>query len=217
MRIIMLPQYTALLDQERQEVFRKLHHFANRFVLAGGTAIMMQIGHRQSFDFDCFSEKTLPENLVQHTKNIFGRSIYLQYKTSEQLTFKTNKGISITFVYHPYKLLRKPIKTPFISLFHLDDLATNKAYTIGRRAAWRDYVDLFFLLKRNLYNLEKVIKLTEKKFPNEFNEKLFLQQLVYFDDLDIIPMVFIKDKYSEKQIQSFLSQKVEEYLKQKLG
>lgn len=37
------------LDSERKRVFDKLAAFADTFVLAGGTAIMLQIGHRKSY------------------------------------------------------------------------------------------------------------------------------------------------------------------------
>lgn len=209
--------YLDQLDQERQEFFRKLKSFANDFVLAGGTATMLQIGHRKSFDFDCFTQDSLPATLTRKVRKVFETSLFPIVDTSEQLMFKTSKNIKITFVSHPYDPLRPPLSTSSISLFHLDDLAANKAYTIGRRGAWRDYVDLFFFLKWNLYDIEKIISLTQKKFAGEFNQKLFLEQLVYFDDLSIIPTEFLKESYSVRQIQSLLSQKVEEYLKKILG
>lgn len=213
----MLLRYMDQLDPERLEVFEKLAAFSSSFVLAGGTAIMFQIGHRKSYDFDCFSLGTLPDNLIRKVRSVFGPKIYPEYRTSEQLTFKTGKGISLTFVYHPYKHVRKPIKTSSISVFHLDDLVANKAYTIGRRAAWRDYVDIFFFLKWKLYDIGKIISLTQKKFGNEFNEKLFFEQLVYFSDLEITPSVFIKESYTPDEIQSFFSKTVADYLKKVLG
>jgi hypothetical protein len=92
------------------------------------------------------------------------------------------------------------------------DFVAYKVYNFNHNAAWRDYVDIFFFLKWDLYPLEKIISLTKQKFGQEFNEKLFLEQLVYFKDLEIIETTFLKEAYSTKQIQSFLSKKVEEYL-----
>ena len=126
------------------------------------------------------------------------------------------KNIEISFVCHPYKPLQKFIETDSISLFHLDDLAANKAITIGKRGAWRDYVDLFFLLRKKLYSIDTLITLAEKKFAGMFSEKLFLEQLVYFDDLDIATIVFIKESYKEKEIKSFLEKQVEEYVRKRL-
>lgn len=213
----MLLQYMDRLSSERQEVFSKLKSFSPQFVLAGGTAIMLQIGHRLSFDFDCFSDNILPNTLLYKTKKIFGRFIKIEFQTSEIIAIKNQKGVEISFVWHPYKALRSPLQTESISLFHLDDLVTNKALTIGRRGAWRDYIDLFFFLKWNLYDLEEIINLSLKRFGGEFNEKLFLQQLVYFDDLKIVPTTFLKESYTDKEIQSYLEKEVESYLAKLLG
>lgn len=212
----MLLQYLEKLSPERQEVFKSLKHFSKNFILAGGTAIMLQIGHRLSYDFDCFSIRPIPSNLLRQIKKVFGIYILPRIRTSEQITFPTKNNIEVTFVNHPYKLLQKPISTDSISLFSLDDLVANKAYTIGRRGVWRDYLDLFFFLKWQLYSIDRINVLAKKKFKGEFNEKLFLEQLVYFDDLIVVPMDFIKESYTEKEIKLFLEKQVEEYIKQRL-
>jgi len=212
----MLLQYLDRLDKERQEVFKQLKYFNRTFVLAGGTAIMLQIGHRLSYDFDCFSEKPLPRNTDKMAYDIFGRNITIRFQVRDQITLVTPTSVEITFVCHPYKPLQKFIETDSISLFHLDDLAANKAMTIGKRGAWRDYVDLFFLLKKELYSIETLIALAEKKFAGMFSEKLFLEQLVYFDDLDMATIVFIKESYTEKEIKYFLEKRVEKYIRKRI-
>ena len=212
----MLLQYLDRLDKERQEVFKQLKYFNRTFVLARGTAIMLQIGHRLSYDFDCFSEKPLPRNTDKMAYDIFGRNITIRFQVRDQITLVTPTSVEITFVCHPYKPLQKFIETDSISLFHLDDLAANKAMTIGKRGAWRDYVDLFFLLKKELYSIETLIALAEKKFAGMFSEKLFLEQLVYFDDLDMATIVFIKESYTEKEIKYFLEKRVEKYIRKRI-
>jgi len=212
----MLPLYLDRLDSERQEVFRKLKHFSRTFVLGGGTAIMLQIGHRLSYDFDCFSEKALPKSTPNTAYDVFGRDITIRLQTRDQVTLTTSRGVELTFLCYPYKPLRKTLLTDSISLFHLDDLAANKAMTIGQRGTWRDYVDIFFLLKKKLYTLENLVCLAEQKFAGMFSERLFLGQLVYFDDISITKTIFLKDFYSESEIKSLLEEKVEEYIKKKL-
>jgi len=210
----MLPLFLDQLSNERQTAFKKLAAFAPPFVLAGGTAIMLQIGHRKSFDFDCFCEsETLPANLLRKIRRVLGNLIIVRRKTTELITLVTPEQVEITFVCHPYKPLREPIKTSGIPLFHLDDLAANKAYTLGRRPAWRDYVDLFFFMKQKIYSIEKVVALAEKKFGGEFNSKLFCQQLTYFDDVTIVETEFLKKSYTIKEIQKFLADQVRTYLK----
>jgi hypothetical protein len=52
-----------------------------------------------------------------------------------------------------------------------------------RRSKWKDYVDLYFIIKSGI-SLKKIISRAEKIFGNNFNEKIFRSQLSYFKDLD---------------------------------
>lgn len=205
--------YLDQLDPERQRVFNQLAAFADTFVLAGGTAIMLQIGHRKSYDFDCFSLESPSSTILSKVKRIFGSGVYPTIHTEDFLTVYTPNQIEITFAKHPFKPLHAPIVTSSIPLFHLDDLVANKAYTIGRRPAWRDYVDLFIILKWRLYTLDHVIHLAEKKFTGEFNAKLLLPQLTYFEDIKPAETAFLKESYTDEEIKDFLGKEVDAYLK----
>lgn len=205
------------LDKDRQQVFRLLKSFSSDFVLAGGTAIMLQMGHRLSYDFDCFCETwDLPQNTLAKARKVFGIKIALKLKTSEMISVTTENGVDVSFVSYPFRILRPVIKTDSISLFHLDDLAASKAYTIGRRNTWRDYVDLFIFIKTKTYSLRKIIDLAKQKFGGEFNEKLFVGQLSYFEDIEIVPARFFGKPYSETKIKSFLENEVRTYVKSRI-
>lgn len=91
------------------------------------------------------------------------------------------------------------------------EIAVNKAYTIGQRGTWRDYVDLFFLLKGSYVTLDQVIKESEKRFTFEFNTKLFLQQMVYTKDINDFKIEYLKEKYEPKEIADFLTKKLISY------
>ncbi|KKU76273.1 MAG: hypothetical protein UY03_C0040G0001, partial [Parcubacteria group bacterium GW2011_GWA2_47_64] len=58
-----------------------------------------------------------------------------------------------------------------------------KAYALGRRAKWKDYVDMHFILK-NFHGMAEIIKTAKEIFSSEFNEKIFRAQLAYFEDID---------------------------------
>lgn len=209
----MLPLYTDRLDSARQIAFKHLSAFANRFILAGGTAMMLQIGHRYSYDFDCFSDDPLSRILPAKVKKIFGSPNIVEVDEEWMYSIRTKEGVVVSFVHHPYPVLQKPVRTDFMPLFHLDDLAANKANVIGRRPAWRDYVDLFFFLKWKMYSLESLIALATKKFGGEFNPKLFLEQLVYFEDIPQTKTAFLKESYTDEEIKGFLGERVDAYLK----
>jgi hypothetical protein len=91
------------------------------------------------------------------------------------------------------------------------DIASDKAYAIGRRPEYRDYVDLFIVLK-NGFNLARTILDAKEKFRGEFSEKLFLSQLVYFEDLKDFTVEFIKEEYSIKEIKDFFKKVVNELI-----
>ena len=63
------------------------------------------------------------------------------------------------------------------------DLAAMKAYALGGRAKWKDYVDLYFIIKDHA-GLKEISKRAKEIFKTFFNEKLFREQLSYFKDID---------------------------------
>lgn len=92
-------------------------------------------------------------------------------------------NVKITFFQYPFAI-NAPHK--FDNIFKLPsllDLAAMKAYALGRRSKWKDYVDLFFITKYN-YSLMEIIRRAEELFQELFSEKLFRSQLCYFDDVD---------------------------------
>jgi hypothetical protein len=62
-------------------------------------------------------------------------------------------------------------------------LAAMKFYAMGRRAKWKDYVDIYFLLK-DYFTISEVSGRATELFEDAYSEKLFRQQLAYFEDID---------------------------------
>ncbi|MFH1561213.1 MAG: nucleotidyl transferase AbiEii/AbiGii toxin family protein, partial [Patescibacteria group bacterium] len=167
--------YFEILDQKRKEVFEKLSCFKNRGVLAGGTGVALQLGHRYSYDFDIFTPKKITKKLFDEVTAVFGKKTKRIVDQTSELSFITTNSIKVSFVYFPFPVLHPTIETNSLSLFSLKDLASNKAYTIGRRGEYRDYVDVFFILKSGL-KLDEIIKESTKKFSEAFSGRLFLEQ-----------------------------------------
>jgi len=204
--------YRDVLDEKKQRVFQNLSFFKRYGYLAGGTALALQIRHRRSYDFDVFTNKQVSNSLRKKAADVFGKIDYY-VDSSDQISFKTKDDIAITFVWYCYKTLYPPlVVTNAINLASIYDIVADKAHTIGRRAVWRDYVDLFILLYEKIVTLEQISQLAQKKFGGVFNEALFLQQLCYFKDVAEVPIDFLKESYTNSQIKSFLEKQVEEYL-----
>jgi len=216
MKDFMSKIHLELFDRERFKVFQKLTSFRRSGYLAGGTALALQINHRKSVDFDIFIFQEVRKSLLRKCRGVFGQKLEVLMDNSDQLTFLTPEKISVSFVFYEYKNLLPLIKTSYINLASFQDIAVDKAQTIGRRAVWRDYVDIFFLLKEKKMTLKEIIKIARKKFKGGFNENLFLEQLTYFDDLEVVKIGFLKEAYSEKEIKRFLEEEVRRYLKKVL-
>src|SRR3989344_1844825 len=162
------------LNKDRLEVFKKLKTFNQIGILGGGTALALQIGHRLSYDFDIFTNDKLSPQLWSKSRKIFGKYSYKTLDRDYQLNLVAPKSIYVTFFYdEDYKSMFKPIKTDSMDLMDIKDIATNKAYTIGRRPKWRDYVDIYFLIKERHISINKIVSLSNQKFGRGFNEKLF--------------------------------------------
>ena len=203
--------YLEILDPERKKVWEKLSAFKKYGILAGGTALAFQLGHRKSFDFDLFLPKSLSRQFFRRVLDVFGKNIITRVSTEDILLIKTPKNIEIHFVYVWYINLYPTINTDSLRLFSVPDIAADKAFTIGKRGQWRDYVDIFFLLKKKLFTLEKIIELAQKKYRPEFNPRLFLEQLSYYDDINNFKIEFLKESYHTSKIQSFLTQAVKNF------
>ncbi len=207
--------YFEVFTKAEKKEFPKLAKFAKIGVLAGGTALSLQIKHRRSYDFDIFCHDELSKTLSRKAQNIFGK-ITIINRFEDNLTFVTSSGVKITFAYYPFRRLYPVISTSAIDIFHWRDIALDKAYTIGRRVQFRDYVDLFFLMKEKKLTLDWIIKNAIKKFKNEFPEKIFLEQRVYFQDLKIFPIEFLKEKYTPEEIKTFFEKVVKKYTNDKI-
>jgi hypothetical protein len=86
----------------------------------------------------------------------------------------------------------------------LIDLAAMKAFALGGRAKWKDYVDMFFILK-NHFSIHEIGRRSNELYKDAFNLKLFRQQLAYFKDIDYSETVkFVSDKPEKDDILQFL-------------
>ncbi len=203
------PLYLEALPRDAQAVLEQLSRLTTTGVLGGGTAIALQLGHRRSFDLDVFVSTSLRKNLLMKVKDIFGSATPIVDTPDELSCVVGHTKLSVIF--YPFKALHGLVRTSYIPLFHLHDLASSKAYAIGRRGVWRDYVDIFILLQHGL-TLSSIIKEATRRFTDSFNAKLFLQELSYFEDIHDLSVEWLSKKYSEDEIKQALARHVSLYM-----
>jgi len=209
----MSPLYiNNVLTPAQRVVFTRLAALKRVGILVGGTALAFQLKHRRSFDFDIFTSKNIPPDLAWEVKKIFGKKIKVIKESENELTFLTPKKVKITFFYYPFKPLYKIIKTHSISIVDWRDIAADKAYTLGRRPIYRDYVDTFFIIRKG-HKLENIISDAKQKFGGLFSEKLFLGQLTYFKDIQDFKIEFLGESFQPEEIRLFFEKVAEQYTK----
>lgn len=211
----MLPIHLEIFDHKRLQLFDKLKTFNKTGYLAGGTGLALQINHRKSYDFDIFLPHEITNTLKIKVKDIWGDVEYL-VDSGDQLSFQTPQAINVTFLWYYFKPLNPFIPTGSLPLASLSDIAADKAHTMGRRAAWRDYVDIYWLLRKDYHTLETISTFAAKKFGGAFNEAQFLEQLTYYKDITLTPIEFIQDVIAPDEIKHYLQKVVEEYVGRKL-
>lgn len=168
--------------------------FAKKFGLVGGTAIALHLGHRESLDFDlfridAFNNYAIKTKIAQHT----AMGTTLVNKRGEY-TFLIN-GVKFTFFQFPYPI---PFSVLFDDIVRLPDLLTlaaMKAFALGRRAKWKDYVDLYFILNAH-HTVSEITAKGVEVFGKEFNEKIFRTQLAYFADIDYSEQVMYRSGHA---------------------
>lgn len=200
--------HLEILDKQRKTAFYSLSFLKNEAILGGGTALSLQIAHRKSYAFDLFLKREIKRNDLLLLQNKFNPDKII-INSPDQLSIITKDNINITFLYYPFGEIYAPVITDSLKIFSIKDIALDKAYTIGRRAAWRDYVDLYFILAGKMITLEEII--TQNKFGAEFSPKLFLEQLVYFTDVPITPITYCKEEISPEIIRQFFITEVKKY------
>ena len=195
------------ISLKRQKIFQELKNFS-QFYLAGGTALALHIGHRMSDDFDLFSEKDIPVDLLEKVEKIFKELIIdIIINHSEQLSLVIDQT-KVDFVKYPFSLVSSLIKYEGVKIIKIPEIAAMKAYTIGRRATYKDYIDLYFILSEKHSSLPEIIKISKEKFKEHFDPRLFLEQLVYLEDIQEEPIQFLKKKVGKKELEDFFQKEI---------
>ena len=199
--------YLEALKLEQKKIFVKLGEFPD-FYLVGGTALALQIGHRISVDFDLFSKEDIPRTLLPKVKRVFrDMEVKVIINHLEQLSVKTGET-KIDFVKYNFPLILKLIEIKDVKILPVAEIAAMKAYTLNYRGSLKDYIDLYFVLKRKHTSLKEIKEIGEEKYKNDFNFRLFLEQILYLEGFKEEKIEFLKEKVTKKEIQEFFEKEI---------
>lgn len=199
--------HKEILTAEQIELLPLVKEFSRNFYLVGGTAIALYIGHRESIDFDLFTPNKLNNKSIKNKifdKKPKGVTVSRIFENTEQMHYLLN-GVKFTFFNFNFKVPSGNKFENIIPLPSLLELAAMKAFALGGRGKWKDYVDLYFIVK-SYHSIKEISDKAYQLFEGHFNHKLFLQQLAFFKDLDYSEEVtFLKGfEVSDAAIKKYL-------------
>lgn len=196
------------------EEFSKEKHLTKQFYFTGGTALSgFYLQHRESEDLDFFSETDFDNEIVDSFVQKIAKTRDFQIRlTQKERTriYELEKGnkvkMKIDFALYPYKRLKKGLVISEIKIDSLFDIATNKLQTISNRTEVKDFVDLYFLLKK--FTLWDLIYAVKKKFRLEIDLIWLGSDFLKVDKFENLPRMLIP--LTLRQLQSFYKEKAKE-------
>jgi len=197
--------HKEIFTVEQTKLLPLVRKYKRKFYLVGGTAIALYMGHRRSIDFDLFTQSKIERNILEAKITNLKFKFKTLHQTPREWTLFIGE-VKITFFQFPHLIENKTSYENIIPIPSLLDLAAMKAYALGGRGKWKDYVDLYFIFQK-YFSFEEVAKRADVLFGDGFNEKLFREQLTYYDDINYSEKVeYLIPEPKEEDIKSFLTQ-----------
>ncbi len=172
-----------ILDTERRALLPTLAGVRGHgFYLAGGTALALQLGHRDSVDFDFFCANPFDTADLLHALEslLAGHTITRTQEERNTLSILIDSGVRASFMTYPYPLVAPHVETEYFPLASMKDIGCMKLGAIVSRATYKDYVDLYYILHH--MPLATLLEHLSMKLP-DLDSMLAQKSLVYFDDL----------------------------------
>ncbi len=186
------------------------HGFTQRFYLAGGTALALQLGHRVSVDLDFFS--TSDELLDESRQEIVAalrRS--LQFDTIQDVVGSLLLNVQETavgFFSYGYPLLAPPVMVERVALAGLLDIGLMKLDAIASRGVRKDFYDLYFIAQH--LALDKLLERGQEKYSHTRDFGMMaLEGLVNFESADQDAPVETFPPVSWEVIKTFCVQEIQ--------
>lgn len=179
----------------------------DKWYLAGGTALALQVGHRQSVDLDFFTElKSFDEKKVEELLNSQGK--WETTSLSKGTLYGEFLGAKISFIAYPFFIPAMPMrKYGTVAVMMSLDIAVMKIIAISQRGRKRDFFDLYWICQ-NVQSLSEIIPRVHKQYTIRQNLTHILKSLVYFEDAETDPEPEIYFKADWDIVKDFFTKEV---------
>lgn len=201
-----------ILPRQTQKAFdflsRQVWVGTSGWYLAGGTALALQAGHRQSVDLDFFTkEKNFDGS--EFLANFLGNDSWETTIDKENTIYGVLLGAKVSFIAYPLFIPKQDfIPYGAIKILHSLDVAVMKIIAISQRGRKRDFFDLYWCAK-NIENLEDLVKRLKVQYPTVAHDyHHILKSLVYFEDAESDPDPELNFKVSWEEVKQFFEKEV---------
>lgn len=181
-----LVPHLQILPEPQKRLWRELSSLSKEFVLYGGTALALHLGHRNSIDFDFFSDRQLDIQAIESgTSFLSGAKIIQRDKNTLSAIVDRDGPVKVSFFGVPNLPRLAPahlVKENGLQIASMLDLAGTKASVVQIRAEAKDYIDIDALIILGKVGLSTALAAAQKLYGSSFNPEITLKALSYFDD-----------------------------------
>jgi hypothetical protein len=178
--------HLEVLPAAQRRLWSEFSEVPDEFVLYGGTALALHLGHRHSIDFDFFGSRALDiSTLEAGVPFLGGAKIVQREKSTLSAVVERGGRVQVSFFGVPnLPRLRQPhvSRDNKLKVASLLDLAGTKASVLQVRAEAKDYIDMDALMTLGKVSLPTALAAALKLYGSSFNPEITLKALSYFDD-----------------------------------
>ncbi len=174
--------HLEVLPSAQRELWPELRAVPTRYVLYGGTALALRLGHRASADFDFFAHDALDHRELEALP--FFRGATTLQETPDARTVIAS-GVKLSFFGGiRFGRVGEPDIEGGVRVASLLDLAGTKLKALLQRVEAKDYLDIAALLAHGV-SLPEILGATAALFGSAFNPITARKALCYFEGGDL--------------------------------
>lgn len=186
--------YWNVIDKNRYSLLKRITEVVSipNYYMIGGTALSIQLGLRESFDF-CVPNNFNNEILLSELENL-GK---MEIRQNQKGTFDVIlNDVQVSFFFYPNKVINNLVKTeeiPNLKMASILDIAVMKIVAIGGRGAKKDFFDLYYILNKSNITIDDLVNGLIQKCGKSINYVNTIMGLSYFEDAEqeILPNTFV--------------------------
>jgi len=194
-----------ILPESQRELWPELDAVPSDFVLYGGTALALQLGHRVSEDFDFFSSSGFDADWLRSRLPFFrdldkrDPNLWVHHKRDNLEGFVERRGERVKVAFfgglNNLRRVEDPLSAPEsrVRVASLVDLAGMKMRVIQVRGSWKDYADIHALAKHGI-DIPTALA-AARAIDSQFNPATSIRALQFYGDgtLNRVPIGMQED------------------------